>query len=253
MNQTFQKISDDISNRLDCNRFGNCIHFAELFTEKVGMTDTDLLDDFFVIEGYVKIGSEVLEHTWIETKEGVKIDPTNQQFGDFKYSSKIVNKWTGLEYYMVMRKDLTWRKEREEYPKKVFKHIKEYNKFLVPYGSKGWNKGSEYAQKIVDFLCKIRLGDERDIDIFGDFNDYNFVISNRYKIYGFFEGSNHNDPKDWSVLIVDTHDPDWEMGSQDYSVKLLSFNEDQLKEIYEKLPKYINYTQDVVFKIINNS
>jgi hypothetical protein len=162
MNQVFQKISDDISNKLDCSRFGNCIHFAELFTEKVGMTDTDSLDDFFVIEGYVKIGSEVLEHTWIETKEGVKIDPTNQQFGDFKYSSKIVNKWTGLEYYMVMRKDLTWRKEREEYPKKVFKHIKEYNKFFVTYGSEyveEFNKKFEGAlprKKTIDQLKRIR-------------------------------------------------------------------------------------------------
>ena len=196
MNQVFQKISDDISNKLDCSRFGNCIHFAELFTEKVGMTHPDFLDDFFVIEGYVKMGSERLEHTWIETKEGNKIDPTGGQFGNFKYLDRIVNKWTGTEYLMILREDSTWRKEREEYPKKVFKHIKEYNKFLVPYGSKNWNNGSEYAQKIVDFLCKLRFGDERDVDIFGDFNDYNFVISNRYKIFGFFEGSNHNDPKD---------------------------------------------------------
>lgn len=122
------------------------------------------------------------------------------------------------------------------------KFIKEYNNY---------NLNSEWSQKIVDFLYEIRLGDERDVVTFGDFNDYNFIIDNRYKILGLFEGNDPKSPKDWKVLIIDTDQPDWEYSSSDYEVKLTSFDDDQLKQIYENLPKYINYTQDVVFKKIN--
>lgn len=125
------------------------------------------------------------------------------------------------------------------------KFLKEYNNY------KPLNLNSELAQKIVDFLYELRLGDERDIVTFGDFNDYNFIIDNKYKILGFFEGNDPKNPKDWGVLIIDTHQPDWEYSSSDYEVKLTRFDDNQLKQIYENLPKYINYTQDVVFKKIN--
>jgi len=53
MIETLLEISKNISNRLDCTRFGNCIHFAELFVEKVAYTNRELLEEFYVIEGYV--------------------------------------------------------------------------------------------------------------------------------------------------------------------------------------------------------
>jgi hypothetical protein len=132
MIEIFLEISKNISNRLDCTRFGNCIHFAELFTEKVAHTNYELLEEFYVIEGYVNIGYETLEHTWIETKDGYKIDPTQEQFksySEFKISDEVANKYTGSEYYLIMRGDLRYKEEREKYPQKVFKYVESFEIF----------------------------------------------------------------------------------------------------------------------------
>ena len=41
-----------------------------------------------------------MQHTWIELKDGTKIDPTFLQFGDnTDYVDQIKKKYTGVEYF----------------------------------------------------------------------------------------------------------------------------------------------------------
>lgn len=59
---------------------GSCMLAAELLTKK--LLDQGI-SDFTIHEGYVKIkgwGNDKIEHTWIELKDGSKIDETIRQF-----------------------------------------------------------------------------------------------------------------------------------------------------------------------------
>ena len=120
-NKTLQHIADSISNRLYCDRFGSCVHFAELFVLQVEKQDSSLLDTFYVIEGYVTTTAGKFEHTWIETKDGDKIDPTFKQFqGVIKRITK-KRKFTGSQYLEDTKKGTWFSKRRQELPKTVFK------------------------------------------------------------------------------------------------------------------------------------
>jgi hypothetical protein len=114
------EIGEELSAKIYCDRFGSCVHFAELFVEKVAKENPILLDDFNVIEGYVTTNNGKFEHTWIELKDGEKIDPTFNQFiGNIK---KIIKKksFTGHEY--LKDSSDTWFKERrKQFPIHVFK------------------------------------------------------------------------------------------------------------------------------------
>ena len=115
-----KELSDKLSSKLKCDVFGSCVHFAELFVEKVEEENAILLGDFNVIEGYVLTNNGKFEHTWIELKNGEKIDPTFKQF--FGTVKKIIKKksYTGYEYLNDLTD--TWFKERrKQYPHYVFK------------------------------------------------------------------------------------------------------------------------------------
>jgi hypothetical protein len=78
-----KKIADNVSNKLHCDKFGSCVHFAEEFVLEVYGINPELLLGFFVIEGYVdwQHGDDIpQQHTWIELINGEKIDPTFEQF-----------------------------------------------------------------------------------------------------------------------------------------------------------------------------
>lgn len=124
-----KEIAKSISDKLHCDRYGSCIHFAELFVEEVNKIDKNLLLEFWVIEGYVdweyaweRGDTRPPQHTWIELKNGEKIDPTYVQFkGKSNYMDRIKNRYTGLEYLNIMPND-TWAKEkREKYPDLIYK------------------------------------------------------------------------------------------------------------------------------------
>ncbi len=119
-NKILFDIAKELSKKMYCDVFGSCVHFAELFVEKVEEENPILLGDFNVIEGYVLTNNGKFEHTWIELKNGEKIDPTFKQFiGTVK---KIIKKksYTGYEY--LNNSTDTWFKERrKQYPHYVFK------------------------------------------------------------------------------------------------------------------------------------
>ena len=119
-NKTLIDIAKEISEKIYCDKYGSCVHFAELFVEKVEEENPNLLDDFNVIEGYVTTNNGRFEHTWIELKDGEKIDPTFEQFiGTVKKITK-KKSYTGYEY--LSNSTDTWFKERRrQYPHYVFK------------------------------------------------------------------------------------------------------------------------------------
>ena len=113
-------IAKELSEKMYCDVYGSCVHFAELFVEKVEEENAILLGDFNVIEGYVFTNNGKFEHTWIELKNGEKIDPTFKQF--IGTVNKIIKKksYTGYEY--LNDSTNTWFKERrKQYPHYVFK------------------------------------------------------------------------------------------------------------------------------------
>jgi hypothetical protein len=119
-NNTLIDIGKEISEKIYCDVFGSCVHFAELFVERVNEENPKLLFDFNVIEGYVLTNNGKFEHTWIELKNGEKIDPTFKQFtGIIKKITK-KKSYTGYEY--LNDSTDTWFKERrKQYPHYVFK------------------------------------------------------------------------------------------------------------------------------------
>jgi|688.fasta_scaffold233824_2 hypothetical protein len=119
-NNTLIDIGKEISEKIYCDVFGSCVHFAELFVERVNEENPKLLFDFNVIEGYVLTNNGKFEHTWIELKNGDKIDPTFEQFiGIIKKITK-KKSYTGYEY--LNDSTNTWFKERrKEFPHYIFK------------------------------------------------------------------------------------------------------------------------------------
>lgn len=107
---------------MHCDRFGSCVHFAELFVEKVSKENLRLLDNFNVIEGYVVTNDGKFEHTWIELQNGEKIDPTFKQFiGEVK---KIEKKKSYKGYDYLNDSTDTWFKERrKQFPQHIFKNL----------------------------------------------------------------------------------------------------------------------------------
>jgi len=120
-NSVLQKIADKVSSKLYCDIFGSCIHFAELFVLDVEKQDLSLLDTFYVIEGYVTTTAGKFEHTWIETKDGEKIDPTFKQFQGKILKITKRKKFTGEEYLKDTKKGTWFSQRRQDLPKTVFK------------------------------------------------------------------------------------------------------------------------------------
>jgi len=120
------EIAHNLSEKMHCDRFGSCVHFAEEFVVLVYGIDVKLLDEFFVIEGYVnwEHGDGIpQQHTWIQLADGGKIDPTFEQFtkyGRATYSS-IKHKFTGLEYYNDTINGTWFSDRRKKYPDMFFK------------------------------------------------------------------------------------------------------------------------------------
>lgn len=119
-NNTLIDIGKEISEKIYCDKYGSCVHFAELFVERVNEENPKLLFDFNVIEGYVFTTAGRFEHTWIELENGDKIDPTFEQFtGIIKKITK-KKSYTGYEYLNDLTD--TWFKERrKQYPHHIFK------------------------------------------------------------------------------------------------------------------------------------
>jgi hypothetical protein len=124
-----KNIADKVASSLYCDRFGSCVHFAEIFVEAVYKQDPNLLSQFDVIEGYVdtEIGEGIpQQHTWIELKNGDKIDPTFVQFTKYDknavYLKKKQRRYTGEQYYKDTL-DGTWFSDRRlKYPEMWFKN-----------------------------------------------------------------------------------------------------------------------------------
>jgi hypothetical protein len=119
--ELLNKIADKLSDTMYCDRFGSCVNFAELFTEKVNEVNPNLLNCFKVIEGYVTTNDGKFEHTWIETNDKEKIDPTIIQFiGTIK---KITKKKTyGGEEYLKDKTDSWFSERRKQFPQHIFKN-----------------------------------------------------------------------------------------------------------------------------------
>ena len=117
-----KQYADEVSSNIYCDRFGSCVHFAELFVEKVSKENPSLLDNFNVIEGYVVTNDGKFEHTWIELQNGEKIDPTFEQFiGEVK---KIAKKKSYKGYDYLNDSTDTWFKERrKQFPQHIFKNL----------------------------------------------------------------------------------------------------------------------------------
>jgi len=127
---TYQILYDaakELSEKMHCDRYGSCVHFAEEFVLKINNINPKLLNDFFVVEGYVdwEYGDDIpQQHTWIELKDGTKIDPTYEQFtkdGWANYSNKKPKKYSGLKYYTDTLKGSWFSDRRKEYPEQFFK------------------------------------------------------------------------------------------------------------------------------------
>ena len=126
-NKILFDIAKELSEKMYCDKFGSCVHFAEEFVLKINDINPELLNDFFVIEGYVdwEHGDDIpQQHTWIELKDGTKIDPTYEQFtkyGWVNYSNKRPKKHTGLEYYIETLNGTWFSERRKKYPEQFFK------------------------------------------------------------------------------------------------------------------------------------
>jgi hypothetical protein len=106
---TLKNISDVISMKVDIERSGSCMLFAELFNRYVIENNPELMGYYKVVEGYVspeEYSGIRLQHTWVELNNGDKIDPTFKQFsahdnpfgGRYFYKKRVKNKYTPLEY-----------------------------------------------------------------------------------------------------------------------------------------------------------
>jgi hypothetical protein len=121
------QLAEEIATKLHCDRVGNCVHFAELFVLKVAEMAPELLDRFIVVEGWVDWQHDdgvPQQHTWIELKDGEKIDPTFEQFtkwGWARYSKKRARKFSGVEYYKDTVEGTWFGERRERFPEMVFK------------------------------------------------------------------------------------------------------------------------------------
>lgn len=128
--QKLKKLAKDLSDKMYCDRFGSCVHFAEEFVDLVYRTDKKLLNCFYVVEGYVETSIDdglPQQHTWIELKNGEKIDPTFMQFtkyGDANYLDKIKRKYTGQKYYDDGVGGTWFSERRKKYPEWFFKNLK---------------------------------------------------------------------------------------------------------------------------------
>lgn len=124
-------IAKKIANKLHCDRYGSCVHFAEIFVEEVNEEYPELLNDFDVIEGYVnvKFGDGIpQEHTWIKLNNGDIIDPTFSQFDKYdknaQYSKKRTKVYSGQEYYDEGKEGSWFSERRKKLPSSVFKEEK---------------------------------------------------------------------------------------------------------------------------------
>ena len=122
-----KQIATELSDTMHCDRYGSCVHFAEEFVLKVNEVNPEILNTFYVIEGYVNWsqGDGIpQQHTWIELESGEKIDPTYIQFtkyGSASYRTQIKSKFTGLEYYNETIEGTWFSERRKKYPEMVFK------------------------------------------------------------------------------------------------------------------------------------
>ena len=126
-----KSIAEKIANKLHCDRYGSCVHFAEIFVEEVNEEYPELLNDFDVIEGYVnvKFGDGIpQEHTWIKLNNGDIIDPTFSQFDKYdknaQYSKKRTKVYSGQEYYDEGKEGSWFSERRKKLPSSVFKEEK---------------------------------------------------------------------------------------------------------------------------------
>ena len=99
-NSELNKIADDVTSKVNCNIKGSCVGFAELFVIAVYKKNPKLLNTFDVIEGYVIENGRRLQHTWVETNSGEKVDPTFKQFANGSdYSDQIKSRYNGQKYF----------------------------------------------------------------------------------------------------------------------------------------------------------
>jgi len=133
-----KSIAKEVSDKLHCDRYGSCVHFAEIFVDEVNKQYPELLNNFDVIEGYVntKIGEgRPQQHTWIRLENDEIIDPTFLQFTthDVKssYSVKKPKIYSGQEYYDEGKEGSWFSERRKQQPKTIFK---EENEELKGYG-----------------------------------------------------------------------------------------------------------------------
>jgi hypothetical protein len=123
-----KSIAQEVSDKLHCDRYGSCVHFAEIFVDEVNEQYPELLNDFHVIEGYVntKIGEgRPQEHTWIRLENDEIIDPTFLQFTQYdtksSYSKRKSKIYSGQEYYDQGKEGSWFSERRKQQPKTVFK------------------------------------------------------------------------------------------------------------------------------------
>ena len=123
-----KRIIKQIEKEMICDIPSHCIHVAEEFILKLYKKDPILLKYINVIEEYVYFDDldNKYPHTWIELYNGEKIDPSFKQFyyddnysmykTEPKYYNKILNKYTGEEYYNIIMLDKSFLKKRSIYP-----------------------------------------------------------------------------------------------------------------------------------------
>ena len=126
--ETIVDISNNLSDRLHCDVFGSCVHFAELFVEKLYEINPQYLDCIKVVEGYVDtpIGEGIpQQHTWIEFEDGEKIDPTFIQFTKYGHASYMRKKkvYSGNEYYEDGLGGSWFSEKRRKHPEMIFKNL----------------------------------------------------------------------------------------------------------------------------------
>ena len=123
--EDIMEIANHISDKLHCDVVGSCVHFAELFVEKLHEINPHYLNCINVVEGYVDtpIGDGIpQQHTWIETESGI-IDPTFLQFtkyGKARYMGK-KKTYTGMEYYQEGISGTWFSEKRKKHPEMIFK------------------------------------------------------------------------------------------------------------------------------------
>lgn len=121
------KIAGNLSETLHCDVFGSCVHFAELFVEKLNDINPEYLNCINVIEGYVDtpIGDGIpQQHTWVELNDGTKIDPTFLQFTKYGAAHYMRKKrtYTGKKYYEDGMSGTWFSEKRKKAPEMVFKN-----------------------------------------------------------------------------------------------------------------------------------